>query len=328
MKLELKVFLFNAKTDYLPYYKNYTVNVEPNEPISAILPQIKEQNREFNYPNQRVFFRINNLVTSGDKSVQEVTNKLGTNLTIEPISKYRAVDSLIIDDEDFQESYKLLRDFCDIEDKEYYNELYATHYASESFNYNKNYIGDAILILAERLITEREDEAQDILSRITGDNGLWDAEFDNNLFDEVDYSAVFDTLKKEASNPPKNRVCKLFTRTYQDIDITGEFGVSVYGSDEFKNQVEAKGFKLTQFAMQNKKCGKSMLDSNEKMALFKAGKLLADAYDSGANILVVEDSDTLKFFRDNIGKIERVLNRDIRINLFAIEDLDKIELAA
>jgi len=328
MKLNLKTFLFNAKTDYLPYYKNYTVNIEENEPISAILPKIKEQNRDFNYPTDKVYFRVNNLVVDGDILVKDITQKLGAELTIEPISKYRALDSLIIDDSDFEESYNLLKEFCDIEDREFYDELYGVHYASESFNYNKNYIGDAILILAEHLITKREDEAQNILAKITNDGGLWDAEYDNNMFKEVDYTAVIDTLKKEANNPPKNRVCKLFTRTYQDIDIIGEFGVSVYGSDEFKAKVEDKGFKITEFAMQNKKCGKSMIDTNEKMSLFKAGKLLADAYDSGANILVVEDSDTLEFFKNNIGKIERVLNRDIRINLFSIDELNKIELAA
>ena len=328
MKLNLKVFLFNKDTDYLPYYKNYTVEAEPKEPISAILPKIKEQNAEFEYPSSRVFFRVNNLVVDGEKSINEVVERLGSELTIEPISKYRAMHSLVIDDSDFEQSYDLVKEFCDIEDREFYEELYGVHYASESFNYNKNYIGDAVLILAEHLITNREDEAKDILAKITGDNGLWDAEYDNNMFDELDYTAVIETLKKEASNPPKNRVCKLFTRSYKDIEITGEFGVGVYGSDELKKDVEAKGFKLTEFTMQNKKCGKSMADTNEKMALFKAGRLLADAYDSGINILVVEDSDTLKFFRDNSGKIERVLNRDIRINLFAIEDLDKIELAA
>jgi succinate dehydrogenase/fumarate reductase-like Fe-S protein len=328
MRLDLKVFLFDAKKDYLPYYKNYTINVEPTEPISTILPKIKEQCREFAYPKERVYFRVNSLVVSKDITIEEITKKFGNELTIEPISTYRAVNSLIIDDSDFWKSFELLEEFCDNEDREFYNKLYGVHYASESFNYNKKYIGDAVIILAGHLIEKNRDIAKDILARITIDGGLWDAEYDNNMFEELEYTELFNRLKKEASNPPKNRVCKLFTRGYKDFEIEQEFGVAVYGTNEFKESVKKRGFVVTNFAMQNKKCGISMVESNEKMALLKAGKLLADAYDSGANILVVEDSKLLNFFKDNIGKIERVLNRDIRINLFTIDELSKIELAA
>jgi hypothetical protein len=328
MRLNLKVFLFNAKTDYLPYYKNYTLDVEPNEPISTILPKIKEQAREFAYPKSRVYFRVNSLVVDGNKSIKDIVDRFGNELTIEPISKYRAINSLIIDDSDFEESFNLLSEFCDSEDREFYEELYAHHYASESFNYNKNYIGDAVVILAEHLITKREDLTNDILAKITDDGGLWDGEYENNMFDELDYTSIFDRLKKVATNPPKNRVCKLFTRGYKEHEIAGEFGLGVYGSSEFKKSIEAKGFVVTNFAMQNKKCGLLMANTNEKMALLKAGRLLADAYDSGANILVVEDSKILNFFKSNIGKIERVLNRDIKIALFSIKELEKIELAA
>ena len=332
MKLQTRVFFFNANTDYLPYYKNFKIELDENEPISNILPLIKERNNFFNYPNNKLFFRVNSLVTDGNIKVKDVVEKLGNEITIEPISKYRATNCLIINDEDFEDSYKLLEEFCTDEDRKYYESLYGVHYASSTFEYNKKYIGDAILILAAHLIYNKNPNIDTILERISIDNGLWDAEYEDNLLIPQDYSGTIKLLKELALPPKdKNRVSSFGARKYKDRDLSNcdEIGVAFYyGSRdvnelyELSDEIKSKGYKEIKFEHSHKSCGLALLDTNEKLALFKAARVLADAYDSGADILAAKNK-YIEYFKKNIGKIEKVANRDIPINL---QDVDNLNL--
>ncbi len=41
------------------------------------------------------------------------------------------------------------------------------------------------------------DSEDEILKIITQENGLWDGEYENNMFKEVDYTSTFDSLKRK-----------------------------------------------------------------------------------------------------------------------------------
>ena len=333
MKLQTRAFFFNAQTDYLPYYKNFKIDINKDEPLKSILSKIKEQNRFFNYPEdeKKLYFRVNSLVTNGNISIKDVVNQVGEELTIEPTFAYRATNCLEINDDDFQESYKLLEPYCTEEDRKYYESLYGLHYASATFEYNKSYIGDAILILAAHLIYNKNPHLDDILKAISGENGLWDAEYEDNMLIPEDYSGTFKLLK-DLAIPPKdtNRVSSFGARSYKDRDLSNqdEIGVAFYYANRFNNEVyelsdeiKQKGYKEVKFEHSHKSCGIALLDTNEKMALTKAARVLADAYDSGADILVAK-KEYIDYFKENIGKIEKVANRDILINLANVEEFN------
>jgi hypothetical protein len=330
MKLHTRVFFFNSKTDYLPYYKNFDFGIDENSQIKSILPLIKEQNRNFNYPEQNLYFRVNGLVTNGEVSIKEIVAKLGDEITIEPVSTYRSKDSLIINDDDFYESFKILEPYCSEDDREYYQGLYGLHYASATFEYNKQYIGDAILILASRLIFNKHIKKDEILEAISCDNGLWDAEYEDNMFIPTDYYGTFNLLKNIAkAKKDINRVSSLFTRKYKAQDLSSSEAIDVafyYGLNnseiyQLPQSTIDKGYKEIEFSHSNKSCGIDLLKTNEELALRKAARVLADAYDSGAEILLA-DKKYIDYFKSNIGKIEKVANREILINL---EDIDNFE---
>ena len=88
-KLTIKAFFFNAKTDYLPYYKNFTVNMEADATAKDLLAQIQEQNENFSYPKQHLVFRINDLVVDAKETVGAIVERLGTELQIYPVNAYR-----------------------------------------------------------------------------------------------------------------------------------------------------------------------------------------------------------------------------------------------
>ena len=202
--LEIKAFFFNAQTDYLPYYKNFSIELAEDMQTKDILAFIQEQNENFTYPEENLIFKINGLVIDGDQSMSEVVERLGTSLQIDPVNSYRSSNGLIIDDSDFMKSYEILAPFASDEDLEYYKTLYALHYASETENFDRTYIGDAILVLAHKLISAGSEQKEEILEAITYPySSLLDCEYENNLFHAQDHSAAIEELKMMIVPSPK-----------------------------------------------------------------------------------------------------------------------------
>jgi len=75
------------------------------------------------------------------------------------------------------------------------------------------------------------------------------------------------------------------------------------------------------FSRSTKLSGLGILEDNKKLALRKAGSTLMDAFDSGAEVLVVEDQDVLDMFNDNFSEIQKVIGREIiGLELISVED--------
>ena len=111
-KLEIRAFFFNAKTDYLPYYKNFTVTVDDDATAKDLLAKIQEQNENFSYPKQKLIMQINGLVVEAKQSVLSLVERFGTSLQVDPVNSYRSNDGLKINDSDFMESFELLAPYA------------------------------------------------------------------------------------------------------------------------------------------------------------------------------------------------------------------------
>jgi len=95
-KLTVKAFFFNAKTDYLPYYKHFTLTLEDDAVAKDIVQAIKVQNEMFSYPELNLVFKLNGLVVEEDTSLQDIISKLGSELQVDPVSAYRSTNGLVI----------------------------------------------------------------------------------------------------------------------------------------------------------------------------------------------------------------------------------------
>ena len=326
MTLSIRAFFFNAQTDYLPYYKQFVLELPEDAEIREILPMIQAENRLFHYPKSRLFFRLNGLVLDGSQSVKEVTDRLGTDLQIDPLSAYRATHGLEINDDDFEESFSLLAPYTTQEERSYYQQLYPLHYASETFNYNNRYIGDAILLLAARMMQEGSPHKTEILDAVASHyDGLWECEYENNLFDPQEHSETIASLKAMAKGAPDD-YRPLFARKYKLPDIQTLEGrqVAFYaGSDPLAQdiiestleQIRSKGATAVIFDKMCKKAGQSLVDTHPKMAYLKMGTMLLDAFDSGADLLVVSSEEDATLFAKCLGYCEKVTQRDIRLDI-------------
>ncbi len=342
--LEIKAFFFNAETDYLPYYKQFSIDLENIDSVEEmktkdLLALIQEQNENFTYPEENLVFKINGLILDGEQNMSEVVERLGTSLQIDPVNSYRSMNGLIINDSDFMQSYELLAPFASDEDLEYYKTLYALHYASETENFDRTYIGDAILVLAHKLISAGSEQKEEILEAITYPySSLLDCEYENNLFHAQDHSAAIEELKmmvKPSETDTPSFMDTLTTRFAEKKDaflkkekeeptvVTVEGKQIAYYAGAVTGKTESMHEKienLVLFSRANKFSGLSLLEDSQQLAYTKAGTTLLDALDSGAQVLIVEEQEVYEMFNDHFADIEKTMGRDIDLELITAED--------
>jgi len=335
--LEIKAFFFNAKTDYLPYYKQFRIELAEDMKAKDILALIQEQNENFAYPEENLVFKINGLVVDGEQSMSEVVERLGTSLQIDPVNAYRANNGLNINDTDFMQSYEILAPFASDEDLEYYKTLYSVHYASETEKFDRDYIGDAVLVLAHRMISESPEHKEEILEAITSaHSGLLDCEYEDNFFKAQNHAAAIEELKMMVKLPQTpsfmDNLAARFAKKKADFlkkeeeattasNIEGKqiayYAGAVTGkTDSMHQKIE----KVVPFSRANKLSGLSLLEDNPQLAYKKAAATLLDALDSGAQMLIVEEKEVLDMFKKHFDDIEKTIGRDIDLELIYAED--------
>ena len=338
--LELRAFFFNAKTDYLPYYKQFSIDLTEGMTAKDLLALIQEQNENFAYPEEKLLLKINNLVVEGDQSMSEVVERSGTSLQIDPVNSYRSSNGLIINDNDFMQSYEHLAPFASDEDLAYYKTLYALHYASETEKFDHTYIGDAILLLAHKMIKEGSEHEEAILEAITYPySSLLDCEYENNLFHAQEHTAAIEELKMMVKPPKESSFMDTLAARFTEkkdaflkkeeepamVNIEGKqiayyAGAVTRNTDSMNEKITQVDSKIISFSRANKLSGLSLLEDNKTLAYTKAATTLLDALDSGAQVLIVEEQEVYDMFKNNFSNIEKTIGRDIDLELISAEE--------
>lgn len=200
-KLTLSVFRFDAKTDYLPYYKKIFITIDEEATVSNLLEKIKEEELDFGYStktNASVVINDSYLFTT--TKIKNIVKDFGKELMIEPISKKRALKDLKIDESDFEARFDILNAFVQATDREKYKELIREFYASKILQYNEEYLGDAIFALAYEMIEKYPEYEKEILGALADEeNGIWQhIEITNFLYPYDDsLEEKVDTLKNK-----------------------------------------------------------------------------------------------------------------------------------
>jgi len=340
-KLNVRAFFFNAKTDYLPYYKNFTMTLDGDAKAVEILKAVKAANDDFAYPEEKLAFRINDLVVTGEERLSQVIEKCGTELQIDPVSSYRSNHCLVINDDDFMQHFETyLAPYASDEDKTFYSSLYALHYASESSLFNRDYCGDAILVTAHRMIENNPDHKEEILRAIDTEDAIWSCEYEHNMFEAApEYEASIETLKEMLRAKPTSGICEKVMQKCMQKRIQPEKATTLEGrqaayylggaqeapsKQEVFAQMEAAGAKVIRFARESKRSGASLLDINNTLAYRKAATTLLDALDSGADTLICADKTALTLFTEHFGMLQKEIGREIPLALMDMETFQSL----
>ena len=340
LEITFRAFFFNAERDYLPYYKNFSFRLNNETKLKEVLPMIQEKNRDFSYPDRDLLFRVNELIVTGEETIEEIVSELGSELTIDPALKYRSNNGLILNNTDFIHHFRSVfkRHLESREDLEYYISLYPQHYASETLQYNREYIGDAILLTAYKMIKDGSEFKEEILKAINDEfNGIRCCEYENNVFQGKDYRAEIDELKEMMNLKQKetlmDKISTITLRQHQhEIESVENETVALYLGNKESNEIvesvkasiEQSSAKYIEFRMATKLAGQTIIESERELAYTKAGTMLLDALDSGADILLFNQESDLTFFRESIAHAERAVGRDIELKLLSVEEFKSI----
>jgi len=334
INLQLRAFFFNATTDYLPYYKNFKIAISKESTLLDVLSKIKAKNPDFSFPNKNVILKVNEKVTTANTSISTVVEKLGTELKIEPASTYHANNGLILNDDDFMKNFELLAPYASEDDRAYYESLYAVHYASETNSYNRQFIGDAILLLAHKMIAEGNEHKEEILTAISDEfNGIRCCEYENNILNGEDHTEKISDLKKMLTLKDTASCFDKFTcgkkehkidhETLENSNIALYVGLNGDDFSEIETLIKESAASYIKFEKSSKLAGQTLIDTHFEIAHKKAGEMMLDALDSGADILVCSKKDT-EIFQKAIKSCEKVVGRDIELKIISQNRLKEL----
>jgi len=163
-KLALSVFRFDAKTDFLPYYKKHFLTIDPSQSVNDLLARIKEEEVNFDYPKDAyAAIKINGKSVYTDVSIDGIIQSMGKELILEPLSTKRVTKDMIINTSDFYKSFDLLSSVVNAKDKPSFENYIIYHYASSVLDVVENFQGDALFAFAYDMVQKYPEQKDKIL---------------------------------------------------------------------------------------------------------------------------------------------------------------------
>lgn len=342
MKLEISLFKFDKNSDYLPYYTKYFLKIENEKNILDILNTINKT-AKLGFENSADFdLVINGVFVKASITLKEVIENFGKELTIEPISIRRAYDDLLIDDSDFKEKIKILKDLAQEEDRNEYLKLKQYFYASNTLNYKSDYIGDAILILACDLIEKNPALTNYVLLALDDveigaqyhtslEKRIYN--FDMNIEKKIhkiqDSLNLFEALEKQNFRINNTLIIDFgtFEEKYEIKHDFKDFNIAYFPSNdsiqtlELLDKLNANILKLDSMKLD---LAKNTFNKNPLITYHVAATILLDAFDNNADFLVVDTFEDFYIFDYNRKQLEKIRGREVILPVIHKNELQKL----
>jgi uncharacterized protein with HEPN domain len=344
MKLEISLFRFDYKSDYLPYYTKNYIKINNERNLVDILDKINIE-EPFEYRSTENFnLVINGVYTKASITIDEIVKNFGTDLIIEPISIRRAKKDLTIDDSDFKQRLELLEKFIDDEDRQTYQNYKLYFYASNTINYEYEYIGDALLLLASNLIeknSSNEKEILEILSQYEC-SAQYHTSLENRVFNlDKDVEEKIQTIRKKLqltkNIDEQNFIVdkKSTSIAFEKLDNIGEikhyfdnFNIAYYKGlkeDEKTSSLLTKlNAKLINPSSMRSDLALETFHLNSEFTMKLASTVMLDAFDNSADLLVVDDEKLFSLFDSNRKTLKDISGREIILPVIHTSELAKL----
>ena len=328
-EVEIELFKFDSKVDYLPYYKNYALKYKESETVLELLNEINSI-EAFTYENTPKFnLKINGLFVDAGELIKDVVEKTSDRLKIEPISIYRALNDLVIDKKDYLQKIALFKEYLTPKEMdEYAKNLELDYFASNTYEIDRDYIGDHALLIAADIIEQKPEYKDEIIKKISSfDDGIW---YHTSLKNRV---LNYDAGKENRINALLEMLPKV-TKIKVDLNQRVEKG-------DMKITQFFDGFNIAEFESLNREsCAEvikkskanyiKLYSSKDDLAPYSravnkdfsrkiAGNILIEAKDSSADFLIVRGESDLSLFDGEQKKIEKIMGREIELPVITQE---------
>lgn len=326
MKFEISLFKFDYKSDYLPYYTKHYLKIEEDKTLLDIFNTINEDHPINIEISKCDYVVVNEIYVNLETTCKELKSNFGTDLTIEPLSIRRACNDFIINEDDFNERIEVLADYLDDELKAKYNSYKVYFYASNTMNFQYDYIGDALLLLASEIIEKNPSLENEILTKLV-ENDYASVEYHTNLTPRI-LNFNMEVENKILSLKTKLNASKEFSpKVSSKINFGNETSISEIKHD-FNNFVlayyegstscsstsslldnlNAKVLKLTSLKQD---LAKDSFHLNSNFTFKLASKVMLDAFDSGADLMVVNNENDFYLLDSYRKELYNACGRDV-----------------
>ncbi len=309
--IEIKLFKFDSKTDYLPYYKSYELELNSVNTIVDVLNAVYKIEKFGYIKDEKFFLRVNNTFVSSDVKLSEVITQ-NNELLLEPLSINRAVNDLIIDTKDYQKKLNFLDKYFSADEKVLIIEekIYMLeYYASNTLYFNPDYIGEHVLFLASELI-EKDASLKDELSA---------------LVDVEDGIRIRSSLQHRVLNVNEEATSK-FTEVYLDaepVQYLDNFNIALFcGLNNSSFEKSIKKSNASYVELKSKHFDIPM--SSAKLSYLMAGNILLEAKDNNADFLIVNNDAELKLFDAKQRNIESIMGREIELPVLTRDEFTQL----
>ncbi|EOC3119128.1 DUF5644 domain-containing protein [Campylobacter coli] len=323
-KLELRIFRFDKTKDYEAYYKPYIYdNYENFASFYDLLLQVQDDDIYFDFDkDEDTYIVVNKQIIPLFTPLEKIAKEFDFSLCIEPLSTKRAIKDLIIDKNDFLDKYKYLEKFGDEEDKKLYAKYDYLYYASEILDYLPEYMGDGVFYLASKMIEKYPDKKIKILKTICDtQKGIFyhltskNEDLENtikNLQKEIIDLKLINEAALEFDLPKINAFDNEIKELGEVKYDFNDFNIACYGfkiKDDIKSKIKAH---FISYENSNKNNGFSLLQLNPELSYKMAANIILDAYDSGADFMVVNQAKDFYMFDTCSKKLMQSSGREFK----------------
>jgi len=330
-KLSIELFKFSHKTDYLPYYKKYTTTYNNEDTVLDLLNTLNKDEK-FSFSKVEEYgIKINNLFVKTTDLVNDIVSATSNDFIIEPVSSYRAIEDLTINNDDFFEKLNIFNKYLSTqEQEEYAQNLQFEYYASNTLNINKNYIGDHSIIIASDIIANRPELKNEVIELISDkNNGVWYTTSKDTrvLHTNTVYKTKIETLIQEVTKYQQtNTHCEEKSIGTVSQKFT-DFNIAVYDindTDFLEKSILNSDAKYVNINSKNDDLAFHSQSINKTFSYKIAGNILLEAKDNNADFIVVKNENAFKLFDNKQKEIEKVVGRDIQLPIVTIKQFNHI----
>ncbi|HEF9233296.1 HdrB C-terminal domain-containing protein [Campylobacter coli] len=322
--LELRIFRFDKQKDYEAYYKPYVYNNYENfATLYDLLLQVQNDDIYFDFEkNDKSYIVVNKEFLPLNTPLDILVKKYDFNLIIEPLSTKRSVKDLIINKDDFLEKFKYLAPFANEEDKKLCEKYDYLYYSSEILDFLPEYMGDAVFYLASKMIEKYPDKKIKILKTICDtQKGIFyhltskNEDLENtikNLQKEIIDLKLINEAALEFDLPKINAFDNEIKELGEIKYDFNDFNIACYGfkiKDDIKSKIKAH---FISYENSDKNNGFSLLQLNPELSYKMAANIILDAYDSGADFMVVNQAKDFYMFDTCSKKLMQSSGREFK----------------
>ncbi|NLY04249.1 MAG: hypothetical protein GXZ15_05360 [Campylobacter sp.] len=322
--LEVELFRFEVGLDYASYYKPYYFKNYNFESLRELLGDIQKSDPYFKFEGVE-WVKIDDYLVNLDANLKDVINFAGKHLFISPLYQKRSLKDLIIDENDFLNTFEKFSEFK--EEKEFYQSLKPLFYSNITLAFKDDFIGNSAFVFAVHLLNKFPSKKDKILNIIENDINYYISP--RFMFeDPFNTNECVEKLRKELGLEPMKKSIK-FIENFNDINSNVSFDgfkIAVYNDKNLENFVKSLGAKVVKFEFSDRCSGAEIYKHDNKIATAIASKIVFSAVDAGSDFLVVNDKSAFEMFEGRAKEIEKYANRNL-ISYYILNADELVSLA-